>query len=204
GVGSDRRAIALQTAFATFVGPDNGLFTSFLRQRTACVALTNAALHHHPVSATFHGRDVFAPVAAHLANGVSLFELGPPVKAPIALAQNRPQRLPDGWLRAEIVHVDRFGNLMTNVGPLTWEKVRGKDICIVASGVSVGLRATYADVAVGALVALVGSSGYLEIALRQGSAAARLGLDVGAEVDVQGLANALDDVDLDASAIHGR
>jgi S-adenosylmethionine hydrolase len=203
GVGSDRRAIALQTPFATFVGPDNGLFTSFLQQRTACVALTNATLHHHPVSATFHGRDVFAPVAAHLSTGIPFSELGPQVEDPIALSINRPQTLPDGRLRAEIVHVDRFGNLITNVGPLSWEKVKETGVRIVASGVSVALRATYADAYVGALLALVGSGGYLEIAVRQGSAAERLGLDVGAAVYVQGLESALDDVDLDASAIHG-
>lgn len=189
GVGSARRGIALQTPTATFVGPDNGLFTPFLRERTACVALTRSAVHRHPVSATFHGRDIFAPVAAHLVNGLPLAELGPPVDDPLALPLPQPQRLPDGHLRAEVVHVDHFGNLVTNVRPLGGREQKGSlnDICIVVGGESLALCHTYTDVAPGTLLALVGSDGYLEIALREGSAAEQLGLGVGATVEVWGL-----------------
>ena len=187
GVGTARRGIALQTPQAIFVGPDNGLFTSFLRERTACVALTNPAMHRHPVSATFHGRDVFAPVAAHLVNGLPLAELGPPVEDPVALPEPKPQRLPDGRLRAEVRYVDRFGNLITNVGPLEWESLDTGGIRVVVGGVSLAARRAYADVAPGALLALVGSGGYLEVAVREGSAAERLGVGVGAIVEVEGL-----------------
>lgn len=202
GVGSSRRAIALETPSAILIGPDNGLFTPFLQARTACVALANPATHHHPVSATFHGRDIFAPVAAHLVNGFPLAELGPPVGDPIALPELRPQRLPDGGLRAEIVHVDHFGNLITNVGSFDWEEISRFGLRITVGGVSMAVREMYAEVEPGALLALVGSDGYLEIAVCEGSAAERLGLGVGATVEVQGLEHALDDLDLDASAFH--
>jgi hypothetical protein len=189
GVGSARRGIALQTPTATFIGPDNGLFTPFMRERTACVALTNPATHLQPVSATFHGRDVFAPVAARLAGGLPLHELGPPVDQPLALPTPQPTRLPDGRLQAEIIGVDHFGNLLTNVPllPGAWRGVRV--IVIVGEGVgeiTLAARRTYSDVAPGELLALVGSEGYLEIALREGSAAARLGLSQGAPIEVWG------------------
>jgi S-adenosylmethionine hydrolase len=187
GVGSARRGIALQTPGAIFVGPDNGLFTPFMRERVACVALTNPATHLFPVSATFHGRDVFAPVAAHLANGLSLGELGPPVKDPLLLPDPQPQRLPGGQLRAEIVHVDRFGNLVTNVKSLTEQGSALGDIRIVVEGQSLTVQRTYTDVAPGTLLALVGSDGYLELAVRDGSATEQLGIGVGAPVQVWGL-----------------
>lgn len=189
GVGSARRGIALQTSRATFVGPDNGLFTPFVRQRVACVALTNPAAHRYPVSPTFHGRDIFAPVAAHLANGLSLAELGSPVEDPLALPEPGPQRLPGGRLRAQVVYVDRFGNLVTNVRLQEWtgEGVGPSRIRVVIDDMALDVRRTYADVEPGALLALVGSSGYLEVAVREGSAAERLGLGVGATVEVQGL-----------------
>jgi S-adenosylmethionine hydrolase len=187
GVGGARRGIALRTSLGTFVGPDNGLFTPFLRARVACVALTNPATHRHPVSATFHGRDVFAPVAAHLINGFPLAGLGPAVDDPIALFEPVPIRLPDGQLRAEIVHVDRFGNLVTNVGPLEWAELDPDAIRVVVGGVSLAVHRFYGAVAPGAILALVGSSGHLEIAVREGSAAERLGLGVGATVEVWGV-----------------
>jgi len=187
GVGSARRGIALRTASATFVGPDNGLFTPFLRERVACVALANPATHRTPVSATFHGRDVFAPVAAHLFNGLPLTELGPSVDDPVSLIAPQPQRLPDGRLRAEVVYVDHFGNLVTNVRPVEWERVDLRDIRIVVKDVSLAVRRTYADVERGTLLALLGSDGFLELAVREGSAAERLGLGVGAMLEVWGL-----------------
>lgn len=189
GVGSARRGIAVQTPAAIFVGPDNGLFTPFLDERSACVALTNPATHRQPVSATFHGRDIFAPVAAHLANGLALAELGPRVVDPISLPVSKPRRLADGQQSAEVVHVDRFGNLITNLRlseahPLPQDLA---DIRIVIKGQTLPLAYTYAGVPVGALVALVGSSGYLEIAVREGSAAERLGAGSGTPVEVWGL-----------------
>lgn len=205
GVGSARRGIALQTPRACFVGPDNGLLAPFLPERTACVVLDNPALQRHPVSATFHGRDIFAPAAAHLANGLPVTALGSPANDPLALPDPQPRRLPGDRLCAEVVYVDRFGNLVTNVGPLTGlgETTMG-DMRVIVSGESLAVRRTYADVAPGALLALVGSAGYLEVAVREGSAAERLGLGVGAAVEVRGLSNALDDLALGTSATDNR
>jgi S-adenosylmethionine hydrolase len=204
GVGSVRRGIALQTARAVFVGPDNGLFTPFLHERIACVALTNPAIHRHPVSATFHGRDVFAPAAAHLINKLPLGQLGPPVDDPIALPEPKPERLSDGRLRAEIVHADGFGNLITNVGPLEWNAIREGNIRVIVGGLSLAICRTYADAAPGELLALAGSNGFLEIAVREGSAAERLGLGIGASVEVWGSKSALDDLVLGAPAVDSR
>jgi S-adenosylmethionine hydrolase len=177
----------MRTPYATFVGPDNGVFTPFFRDRIACVALTNPATQLHPVSATFHGRDIFAPVAAHLAIGFALHNLGSTVEAPVSVPEPQPERLAMGRLRGEVVHVDHFGNMVTNVRPSKREAVDPSRIRIVVQGLTLPVRHTYADVEPDALVALVGSGGFLEIAVREGSAAKRLGLGVGAEVEVQGL-----------------
>jgi S-adenosylmethionine hydrolase len=202
GVGGARRGIALQTPAATFVGPDNGLFTPFLRTRTACIALTNRDAQRRIVSSTFHGRDIFAPVAAHLANGFPLAELGPPVDDPVSLPHPRPQWLPDGRLQAEVVYVDHFGNLVTNLGPLTEPDgtIDLESMRVFIGDVSLAVCRTYADAAHGALLALVGSNGYLEIAVREGSAAERLGMGVGAKVKLQGISHALEDLAVGTAA----
>jgi S-adenosylmethionine hydrolase len=187
-VGSGRRGIALETPDAVFVGPDNGVFTPFLPQRSMCVELTNPDTHLHPVSATFHGRDIFAPVAAHLASGFPVSALGAPVKDPVFLPNRKPQRQPDGSLLAEVRLADRFGNLVTNFRPSEWG-VAGDalhDLRVVVSGHTLNVKRTYADEAVDSLLALVGSSGYLEIAVREGSAAERLGLQSGDPVEIWG------------------
>jgi S-adenosylmethionine hydrolase len=189
GVGSARRGIAVQTARAVFVGPDNGLFTPFLHERVACFDLTNPETYRDTVSATFHGRDIFAPVAAHLANGMPLSELGPAVDDPLSLPMPEPERLPDGQVRAEVVHVDRFGNLVTNLKLAQWDKAdeEPSGIRVVVGSESLALHRTYADVAPGTLIALVGSDGYLELAVSEGKAAERLGMGVGVNVEVYGL-----------------
>jgi len=187
GVGSARRGIALRTPQATFVGPDNGLFSAFVSQRLVCVSLTNPVMHRHSVSSTFHGRDVFAPVAAHLANGLALTELGPVVDDPIEISEPQPQRLREGQLRAEVVYVDRFGNLVTNIRPLVHQSVESMNLRLVVGGVSLVVHRSYADAPPGGLLALIGSDGYLEIAVREGNAAECLALGVGAPVEVWGI-----------------
>jgi hypothetical protein len=182
GVGSARRGIALRTTSATFVGPDNGLFTPFLDQRVACVTLTNAATHRQPVSPTFHGRDIFAPVAAHLANGRPLADLGPEIADPLTLPIQRPRRLPNGRWLGEVTHVDRFGNLVTNL-----QVSEGQKVYVHIARECLAVQRTYADGAPGALLALVGSAGYVEIAVREGNAAERLGVKVGAPVEIEEL-----------------
>lgn len=167
GVGSARRPMALRSNGYTFVGPDNGLFTPWLPGDTAIeLSVPDSA------SKTFHGRDVFAPAAAHLALGKPLTEMGPLLTEPFLLAPSEPRRRLDGTIEGEIAYVDHFGNLITNiVGVCTG--------AVSCAGHDLPLRATYASADPGQLLALVGSEGEIEIAVRDGSAAAALQLQPG-------------------------
>lgn len=177
GVGSTRRAVAValehQDRTYYVVLPDNGLLTPILQQVTlkAAVSLENSAYHLRTMSATFHGRDLFAPVAAHLAAGVPLEELGPhvPTEDLVRIAWPEPQYTPGGWHIA-VIHVDHFGNLITNLpGDVLEPSSTGWTIQLGNETIR-GVSRTFADVAVGEPVAYIGSSGLLEIAVRQGSA----------------------------------
>lgn len=170
GVGTARRGVAFRKDGRFFVGPDNGIFTLVARGGVEeAVAIENEAFFRLPVSPTFNGRDVFAPVAARIATGTPLSELGPPAGELVAIAPAAPN-IKDGRIDGHGLCLDRFGNLVTDIpaallGDGRWAVLfRGRRIKDV--------RRTYADVAVGTLVALVGSSGHVEIAIRDGSAAA--------------------------------
>lgn len=184
GVGSERRALAVEAEGRFLVGPDNGVFSHPLREAAASriVALREARFFRENISATFHGRDVFAPVAAHLATGTRLDELGPGVDNPTQLIWPEPRRRPEG-AEGVVVHVDPFGNLVTNI-PEGWCE-RGS-IVWVGDRVAGTLLRTYADVDAGQLLALVGSSGLLEISVRDGSAAEALDASRGTPVRVGG------------------
>jgi len=178
-VGSDRAAVAVQTERCLFIGPDNGLFTAALARSPmrAAVALTHTAYHLTPVSATFHGRDIFAPVAAHLANGTPLAQLGDPIDKLATL--HLPQPVVESHaIHAHVLHIDRFGNLITNLTHdrfNAWHRLACGQIVIHINHHTIDrLSATYADVPEGALLAYFGSSGRLEVAQRNGSAAAHL------------------------------
>ncbi len=176
GVGGARAALALAAHGHWFVGPDNGLFTSVLRD----AAVEIVALPVPPDAApTFHGRDLFAPAAAALAGGEPLQRLGEPfLGIPQRLVAVEP-RYEGKCVVGEIVYVDRFGTLVTNldqtlVPPYARLEVEDLDVG--------PLRRTYEDVAAGGLVAYAGSGGAVEIAVRNGSAARRLGIGTGGEV----------------------
>lgn len=173
GVGTDRAAIAVASADRYLVGPDNGVLSPALLlpgARAVALPVPPAA------SATFHGRDLFAPAAARLAGGMELDELGEPVLEPVIRRTPEARRLDDGAVAGEVIAVDRFGNLVTNlVAP------RGGSVAIAGRNVGSVVRA-YGDAAPGALVALVGSTGLVEIARRDGSAARELGVGRGAPV----------------------
>ena len=184
GVGTDRRALAVRARDSWFVGPDNGLLEWALCAPGAEVhALTETRWFRQPVSRTFHGRDVFAPVAAHLALGVPLAEFGPRVSDPVRLPQAHPH-LASGALHGRVVFIDRFGNALTSLthaalreafGPFDEARVEVH----VPGRVLDGITRSYGDAAVGSLVAVLGSSGRLEVAQVGGDAAARLGLGLG-------------------------
>jgi S-adenosyl-L-methionine hydrolase (adenosine-forming) len=183
GVGSARRGLAASAGGRFFVGPDNGLF-HFIFSAAAdlsLVSLENPAYWRRHVSATFHGRDVFAPIAAHLSLGTPLDALGPPLADPVFLPLPEAVFTADK-VRGEIIHVDHFGNLVSNIrwaALVEWLAGRGFRLHI-GSRTLTRLRRTYADAAPGEALALEGSHAYLEIACNQASASARLEVGVGA------------------------
>jgi S-adenosylmethionine hydrolase len=176
GVGTARAALALRARGHWFVGPDNGLFTQVFHD-----AEVEAVVLPVPDGAapTFHGRDVFAPAAAALARGTRLQSLGEPLATiPVRLSYTVP-RYEGKSVVGEILYVDRFGTLVTN---LTTEFVPPYAVLEV-EGLEIGpLRRTFGDVPTGGLLAYVGSGGAVEIAVRDGSASRRLGLGVGGRI----------------------
>jgi S-adenosylmethionine hydrolase len=179
GVGSSRRGLALRAKRGDLlVGPDNGLLmpaASRLGGIEQAVALTRSKFWRPQTSSTFHGRDIFGPVAAHLAAGVALSDLGQPVSDLVDL------RLPEpNGLSGEVLYVDTFGNLVTNLPASALPSV----FSVRVASREVPFAAFYAAVAPGELLALVGSAGLLEISVRNGSAARVLGAARGTPVSL--------------------
>jgi S-adenosylmethionine hydrolase len=172
GVGTQRAALAVESDHWFLVGPDNGVLSPALL--IADSKAVELAVPPH-ASASFHGRDVFAPAAASLALGAELATLGSPVQHPRVRRTPEPQRLADGALRGEVISVDRFGNAITNLVGL-------RAGTIEAGGLTLPLRRTYGEVQIGAPVAIVGSSGLIELAIRDGNAAEGLRLTRGSAV----------------------
>jgi len=185
GVGTTRRGIALRVGQHTFVGPDNGLFTVPLSsgEPFSAVRLDNPAYQLASVSRSFHGRDVFAPAAAHLANGGPLSALGEPVTDPVILEIPKPMRVANDW-QAQVLLVDAFGNLITN---LSEGDLQGKTVAEIRCQGQVikGVSVTFGSRQAGELMAMFDSSGALSLCVVNGSAAARLGAEVGTEVEVR-------------------
>lgn len=188
GVGTQRRALAGVVAGRFFVAPDNGVLTRVLREaeKWRLVGLDGPAVQRSGgsdgTSATFHGRDLFAPAAALLARGESLEALGVPVSDPVLLSLPDPVRDSTG-IRGEVIQVDRFGNLVTDI-PGTWvQDGPAPDVRVEGRPAGPFCR-TYGDVERGSLLTLVGSLGTLEVSVRDGSAADRLNAGRGARVTV--------------------
>ncbi|MGQ9489901.1 MAG: SAM hydrolase/SAM-dependent halogenase family protein [Anaerolineae bacterium] len=183
GVGSSRRPLLVTTPQASFVGPDNGLFTFALEQPGAQAWVLDRPQYWLPaVSRTFHGRDIFAPVAAHRARGLPPEELGSPVADAVRLEPLLPQRAGNRRIVGHVVHIDRFGNLITNV-PAAW-LADGDWVCEIAGRRIMHLSETYNAARPGELLALISSSGTLEVALREGSAARALGIGAGQTLEL--------------------
>ena len=172
GVGSDRAALAVESDGRLLVGPDNGVLSPALLVSDARAVTLRVPLH---ASASFHGRDVFAPAAALLASGALLDSLGSPAEAPQIRRTPEPRRHDGGVLSGEVISIDRFGNAITNLLGL-------RPGVIEVNGAVLAVRRTYADVLVGAPLAIVGSTGLIEIAVREGNGARYFDLTRGSEV----------------------
>lgn len=172
GVGSDRAALAVASDGRLLVGPDNGVLSPALLVTGARSVMLETPPN---ASASFHGRDVFAPAAAALASGASLESLGPPARQPQIRRTPEPRRLDHGALAGEVISIDRFGNAITNLVGL-------RPGVIELGTAVVAIRRTYADVASGVPLAIVGSSGLIEVAVRDGSGARHFGLTRGSPV----------------------
>jgi S-adenosylmethionine hydrolase len=186
GVGSERRPMAATANGHIFVAPDNGVLSLVLHtdpatSLTPAYQITNNSLFHGPVSRTFHGRDIFAPVAAHLARGTPVESVGPRIvdfiKKQIPLPRPQGDRLVGTVLR-----IDKFGNIVTNFR----RENLGEEFSIRIAGLSITrLCGSFSEADPGDFVAIEGSTGFIELALNQGSAAERLGVERGAEIELE-------------------
>ena len=205
GVGTRRRPIAAKFGNYAFVAPDNGVLSYVFSAEddVQFAELDRSEYWIANVSQTFHGRDIFAPVAAHLASGQPLDAIGTPLQQVFEL----PKPMLDIGKRSihgEVVHIDRFGNIITSIGRLRWSgggrvtlmpafgdinrttSIYSEDAQLKLSGEIIStIKATYSDAMRGDLLMVVGSSGYLEIAMNQGNAAKRLDVAIGDHIDVQ-------------------
>jgi len=195
GVGSARRAILIELADQFFVGPDNGTFSHVFEtgeargEKPKLFQLTNEKYWRQPLSATFHGRDVFAPVAAALSLGVKPAQLGKPIPDIVRLQPLRPTRSRDGGLNGRIINIDRFGNCVTNITErdLTAKMIAaGMALCVKGKTVK-SFRNHFAEDTAGKekLFAIWGSAGFLEIAATNASAAKLLKAQRGDSVIVK-------------------
>jgi len=203
GVGSDRRGVILKTLSAIFVAPDNGILSYIIddlfaiegraltqqghdlkeivfKKGVEAAAITDPRFWRHPVSPTFHGRDIFAPVAAGLSLGISPYEFGEKINSVRFLPVPKPLLDPDGNLVGQVLHVDRFGNLITNIRS---NDLPGKNVVTEVAGYRIqGISDYYAQKE--GVMAVAGSSGYLEISLRDGSACDFLATAVGEVIKI--------------------
>jgi len=202
GVGSERRGVILKTPSALFVAPDNGILSYVIDELSSAkdsvaqyspdqdlvtlgkgleaIAITEPRFWRHPTSTTFHGRDIFAPVAAALSLDISPYECGEKITSLHVFPIPKPFVDYQGNLIGHILHVDHFGNLITNIKKAN---LPGKDIPIEVAGRLIqGITDYYAEGE--ELMAIIGSSGYLEIALKNGSAADFLNTAIGDEIKV--------------------
>jgi S-adenosyl-L-methionine hydrolase (adenosine-forming) len=191
GVGSERRGLALDAGGYRFVAPDNGLLGLVIAEHDErrLHALANERLFRPQPAATFHARDVFGPVAAYLARGLEIDDVGPPITDPVPLPLTPVTQVTSGEWEAWVIHVDRFGNLTTNLSAAQLLRIAQSggpgDVVVCIEGEVLPLARTYSDVPVGDACALVGSAGLLEIAVNQGDAARLLGAGRGAPVRVK-------------------
>lgn len=189
GVGTQRQPIAARLGDAFVVGPDNGIFSLLLERAESrrlpieAVTLDKPEYWLPDVSHVFHGRDIFAPVAAHLARGVPLMECGSPHPHLAHLEIPKAKSTHAGWL-GQVMVVDHFGNLITNI-QVDQLAGKGEPVVMCCGKELRGIKRTFGEVAAGELAVISGTMGELEIAVNQGNAAERLGAKVGEQVEVR-------------------
>jgi S-adenosylmethionine hydrolase len=201
-VGSERRAIILRTPTASFVAPDNGVLSYIIQQSIVepvvkkgrlsikggikpgehieVVHITNPRFWRSKISPTFHGRDIFAPVAAALSLGFPPIEFGEMLTSVEMLPIPCPGKRPDGSLAGHVIHIDNFGNLITDIQRENLPPAEKVDTIEINSRFISGLVRTYSEG--NGLIALIGSSGYIELSLKGGNAASLLDSKIGDEV----------------------
>lgn len=186
GVGSSRRPIVAEAAGQYFVAPDNGVLGMiYARDKHKVRAITNSRYCLKPVSQTFHGRDIFAPVAAHLAGGVNATRLGKRIEDYVRPAFVQPEPRRKGTWTGCILRIDRFGNLITNLLASEFPQLAGgKFTLAIGTQRITELVRSYAEAKPGELVIIAGSGGYLEVAINQGSAAGVIGCAAGQLVEL--------------------
>lgn len=184
GVGSSRKAILVETEDYFFIAPDNGLL-SFVFDETEnflVYELTNEEFFCRPISRTFHGRDVFAPVAAHLSKGINAKQFGAEINDYVYKAENKPENLGENEIAAEIIHADRFGNLITNLGK---EDAPGNFSLEIAGKTIEKMREYYSEAEQSEIFMIWGSAGFLEIVAFRDSAAELLKAETGQKIIVR-------------------
>ncbi|MBI5929177.1 MAG: SAM-dependent chlorinase/fluorinase [Chloroflexi bacterium] len=205
GVGTSRRPVAVQTSQGIFIGPDNGLFSYVFGQVEIqqAVALQNRQYHLQGMSTTFHGRDIFSPVAAHMANGVPIDQIGPALTKSFEKLPPPLLQIESDHVRGEVLYIDHFGNVVTSIGRLVWgaddmlqlhpqfggstfsERATVAPFFAEATAVEIAgqtfapLGLSYMGAQKGSILPLINSAGQLELAVNQGSAAQKLGVAIG-------------------------
>lgn len=186
GVGTCRGLLAANYSGHLFVLPNNGLLSYVLKSGASeqIVKLQNQSYWRHPVSSTFHGRDIMAPVAAHLSLGVPVGELGPPA-TDVELLELPAPRVEGQWLIGEIIAIDGFGNLVTNIERSHFVQLSSSDVVVRCCRQRINsISTTYGEHSAGTVIALWGSHGHLELASVNGSIAALIGAHVSDSVEI--------------------
>jgi S-adenosylmethionine hydrolase len=197
GVGTARRCIAVRAGGYFFVGPDNGLFSLILSDHPEAEVrqLTNAALFRANVSSTFHGRDIFGPVGGALARGTAFAEVGPTIEDAFHFEFPEPKFRDDGGIEGQVIYIDTYGNLVSTIGGSPWQTfVHGANGDLTEMVVEVGrvvvpVVTTFGDVPDDEACAYLGSTGRIEVAVNQGSAAKRFEASIGTPVKLKRLSS---------------
>jgi S-adenosyl-L-methionine hydrolase (adenosine-forming) len=186
GVGTSRRPILLEAAGQYFVAPDNGVLSMIYSAEKHKIRLISAERYfRNPVSRTFHGRDIFAPVAAHVAAGVPPSRMGKLIDDYLRPGFGKPRRVGKRTWSGEVLRIDRFGNIITNFHASDFPDLEKRTISLAIGPVEIPVLAhTYSEAGPGELFLIFGSSGYLEVSLNEGSAAKKIVCEAGESADL--------------------